>query len=129
MNLIAHTESVAIDATPAAVMEVIGDPEQLPRWAPQFAREVRREDELWVVTNDSGDQQVRIRVVPELGVVDYLAPNAEAGAYSRVVARGAGAELMFTTFFAANVSDEEREAQRGVIAGELATVRALVEGA
>jgi hypothetical protein len=127
-NSTAHTETVSIDAPPAAVMAIIGDPEQLPRWAPQFARSVRRDGEHWVVTNGDGELTVRIRVVGELGTVDYLALGAEVGAFSRVVPAGRGSEFTFTIAFAPDATEEQRDGQRAVIASELATVRALAEG-
>lgn len=122
------TEAISIAAAPASVLDLVGDPEQLPRWAPGFARAVRRDGEYWIVENAAGEQRVRVRVVRELGTVNFLAPNAERGAFARVVPNGAGSEMVFTLTLPAGASDEDVRAQREVVAAELATVRALVAG-
>jgi hypothetical protein len=116
------TQSISIDASPGAVLDVVGDPLQLPRWASGFARAVRRDGEDWIV--DTGEREVRrhIPVSRERGTVDFLAaPGARRGLFTRVVANGDGSELTFTFVGAGS------EEQRAMLAVELQTVRSLCE--
>ncbi|HEX4107048.1 MAG TPA: SRPBCC family protein [Solirubrobacteraceae bacterium] len=126
-TLPSHTATISIDAPPAAVLDLVADPEQLPRWAPGFAREVRRDGEDWLVSGDTaaGERRVCIRIDRDLGVVDYLTPEGILGAASRVIANAAGSEMLFTVFFPPEASEPDREAQRAVVADELAAVREL----
>jgi hypothetical protein len=124
------TQTISIDAPPAAVLALVGDPLRLPEWAPDFARAVRPDGEEWLV--DQGGEaelRVRVRVSAELGTVDFLVAGlpdgVEIGAFSRVVANGRGSEYAFTQFIA---DDGDLEQRRAVVASELETVRALSEG-
>jgi hypothetical protein len=122
MLMASTTQTISIDAPPDVVLGFVGDPLNLPRWAPGFARAVRRDGDGWVV--DTGEREVRrhIPVSPEHGTVDFLAgPGAGHGLFARVVANGDGSELTFT--FVGSGSDE----QRSILAGELETVRSLCE--
>jgi uncharacterized protein YndB with AHSA1/START domain len=127
MLLDSYTATISIDAPPAAVMDLVGDPERLPEWAPGFALSVRRDGEHWVVRTDDGERHLRIRVADQLGVTDYLAPGSELGAFTRIVSNGTGSEMLFTIFFAPDATEQQREAQRATIESELATVRDLIE--
>jgi Polyketide cyclase / dehydrase and lipid transport len=130
-TLTSITQTISIGAPPQAVLDLVGDPHTLPRWAPDFAREVRPDGADWIVGNEAGEVRIRVRVSRELGTVDFLDADApsgvERGAFSRVVANGAGSEFSFTQFFAPGAPDDEVLRQRDVVAGELRTVRALCE--
>jgi hypothetical protein len=127
-----HTHSISIDAPVHAVLDLISDATQLPRWAPAFARTVRPDGDLWVVDAGGGEARIRIRVSREHGTVDYLRagtpPGVEVGAFARVIPNGGGAELLFTQFFADGTPERDLEDARAVVAVELQTVRALCEG-
>ncbi len=122
-----QTTAISIDAPFDAVWAFISDPRQLPRWAPGFATEIRPDGEHWIVSNAGGDQPVRIRVDPGVGTVDFLAPAAEVGAYSRLVANGAGCEYLFTVFLPPDATPQQEDEQRAIIVGELEAVRAICE--
>ena len=125
----AETASQAIRAAPDAVFRFLAEPQNLPRWAPAFAQDVRRAgDELLVV---SGEAELRIamRSCAEPRTVDLVAATDRTrGAFMRVVPNGEGAECLFTTVFAPGTLEEAVTAQMAVIAAELDTVRAFVEG-
>src|ERR1700754_4684722 len=90
------TQTISIDAPPDAVLAVVGDARNLPRWAPGFARSVRADGEGWIV--DTGEREVRrhIPVSREHGTVDFLArPGAPHGLFTRVVGNGDGSQLTF----------------------------------
>lgn len=127
-----NTQSISIDAPPEAVLELVSDPGALPRWAPAFARAVRRaEGDQWYIDTGDGEVRMRVRCSPEHGTVDYvvagLPPGVEVGAFSRVVPNGRGTEYMFTRFLADTMPDAEVAEQMAVLALELQTVRALCE--
>jgi hypothetical protein len=121
------TQAVSIQAPPDAVLDFVGDPRNLPRWAPDFARAVRAEADHWVVDSGGEELRVRIPVSRERGTVDFLRLTSAQGAYARVVSNGGGSELMFTQFFPDAMSEADVERRRAVVAQELRTVQALCE--
>ena len=123
------TQTISIAAPPAAVLAIVGDPQQLPLWAPDFARSIRPDGEDLLVETGAGELRIHVRVSPELGTVDFLAAGlpagVEVGAFSRVVANGSGSEYGFTQFLG---PDDDLAERRAVVAAELETVRAMCEG-
>ena len=116
------TQTISIDAPPDAVLAVVGDARNLPRWAPGFARSVRADGEGWIV--DTGEREVRrhIPVSREHGTVDFLArPGAPHGLFTRVVGNGDGSQLTFV--FVGDGSEQ----QRTILAAELETLKRLCE--
>ena len=127
------TQTISIDAPARAVIDLITDPAEFPRWAAGFARAVRVEGDDWLVDTGEREVRLRVRVSPELGTVDYLAadalPDAEVGAFSRVVPNGEGCHFTFTQFLSRDLRGPDLADQRAVVAIELQTVRALCERA
>jgi hypothetical protein len=121
------TQAISIQAPPEAVLDFVGDPRNLPRWAPAFAGAVRAEEDYLVV--DSGGEELRIRmpVSREHGTVDFLRVAGGQGAFARVVGNGGGSEFMFTQFFPDAMSEADVERRRAFVAQELRTVQALCE--
>jgi Polyketide cyclase / dehydrase and lipid transport len=125
---ISETASISIEAPPDAVLDLVGDPLALPRWAPAFAPAVRPGDDgTWIVDSGEGELHIRVRVSRELGTVDFLAAGRDVGAFSRVVANGSGSEYLFTQFYEADETHAGAAGRRAVVAAELETVRALCE--
>jgi hypothetical protein len=126
----ADTQSISIEAPPSKVLDLIADPQNLPRWAVGFARAVRREGDRWIVTTAGGEMPVRIHADPASGAVDFLmtvAPGVEALAASRVVPRGAASEYVFTQFQAPGMPDDAFRASVEALAHELKVLKALAE--
>jgi hypothetical protein len=125
------TRSISIGAPPAAVLDVVAEPRNLPRWAPEFARAVRADGDDWLVDSGAGELRIHVRVSRELGTVDLLRPGApgggEVGAFARVIANGPGSEFLFTLLFPPGSSDADIERQRVIVDEELRNVRALAE--
>jgi len=95
----ADTKTVSIVQTRVWCFRFVANPAQLPRWAVGFARTVRQDGDRWIVTTTTGEVPLRVRADPASGVVDFVmspAPGVEVTASSRVLARGAGAEYVFT---------------------------------
>jgi hypothetical protein len=125
------TQSISIDAPREAVLALVSDPTAFPRWASGFARAVRVDGPDWLVETVEGEVRLRVRVSPEHGTVDYLVaaalPDAEIGAFSRVVPNGRGCAYVVTRFLPDGMSATELDDERAVLAVELQTVRALCE--
>ena len=123
-----QTRSIAIDAPPRAVVELLADGARLPEWAPGFAPEVQAEDDHWLVGSGDGRFKIRIRSSVELGTVDILAAADErSGAFGRVIPNGDGSEFLFSLQFPPGTERGAIEAQMAVVEGELEAVRALAE--
>jgi Polyketide cyclase / dehydrase and lipid transport len=121
------SHSIAIDAPPAAVLGLIGDPRQAPRWAPAFADSVRpaAADGRWTVASGGQEFEIRVLAAPEAGTVDYLAPDEDRGLFARVVPNGEGSALVLTLVMPAGTPAGVVERQREVLGAELEAVRTL----
>jgi hypothetical protein len=126
----ADTQSVSIEAHPSKVLELVSDPQNLPRWAVGFARSVREEGGRWIVSTGAGEMSVRIESDRATGTVDFLmtvAPGVEALAASRVIPRGGASEFVFTQFQALGMPDEAFRQSVAALAHELKVLKALAE--
>jgi hypothetical protein len=127
------TQTISIDAPPEAVVALLTDPAEFPRWAAGFARAVRVDGDDWIVDTGDAEVRLRVRVSHEHRTVDYLLadalPRAEIGAFSRVIPNRRGCEFVFTQFLADDMRDADLADQKAVVAVELQTVRALCERA
>jgi hypothetical protein len=97
------------------VFEYMSDIENLPRWATEFAREMKVVDGRHVVVNGLGEFVFKIESDPGTGVVDmYAGPSEdEMGVFpTRVVELPGGASAYsFTMFQAPGMPDELFESQ------------------
>jgi hypothetical protein len=126
----AETRSIAIAASPAAVLAVVGDPRRLPEWAPAFARAATPDGDLWRIDTGAGDLLIDVQVCEAAGTVDLVRRgDTTAGARMRAVASGGGSELLFTILFPRAVDEAAVAAQMETVERELATVRDLAEAA
>ncbi|HEV7759272.1 MAG TPA: SRPBCC family protein [Acidimicrobiales bacterium] len=128
------TRGVGIEAPPAAVLAVVADPVNLPRFAPGFARSVQRDSDSdgqgWIVDSARGRLQLRTAVDADRGTVDLhlTAPDgSESTVFLRVLPNGSGAELTFTLLLPGSASDAAVAEQGGVVAEELELLRQLCE--
>jgi hypothetical protein len=126
----ADTKTISIEAEPGKVFRFVSDPAQLPRWAVGFAKAVRRDADGWLVVTSSREIPVRVRADPASGVVDFVMrpePGLEVTAWSRVLARGAGAEYVFTQVQPPGMPPDAFERSAAAVAHELAALKALLE--
>jgi hypothetical protein len=123
------TRSTTITAAPSAVLDLVGDPRTLPRWAPAFARAVRPEEgDRWVVDSGEGEFVIRIlRRSDAAGTVDFVAPDEDRGLFTRVVPNGDGSELTLT-LIVPHMPPEALERQTAVLEAEVRAIRDLCEG-
>jgi hypothetical protein len=122
--------SVFVDRPPGEVYAFAGDPANLPRWAAGLSGSIEPVAGEWVAESPMG--KVKIRFVPPnaLGVLDHDVVLESGEAFHnpmRVVANGAGSEVVFTLFRRAGVTDEELTADAAAIERDLATLKRLLE--
>jgi hypothetical protein len=121
-----HTASIDIGAEPAAVIDVVSDLGQLPRWAVGFARAVDHGPDGAVVTTGSGDRvPVAIRADRAAGTVDF--DVAGVPAYTRAMAAGAQTVYTFTMLQPPEMPDAMFDAQVAALDHELVVLKSIVE--
>jgi hypothetical protein len=97
-----RTVTTVLDAPPARVFAYLSDIENLPRWATEFARELKVDGGRHKVVNRLGEFFFEIRADETTGVIDMLAglaPNELALFPSRVVDVGGGRSAFTFTMF------------------------------
>jgi hypothetical protein len=116
-----ETRSISIAAPPSAVLDFVGDPRTLPRWAPAFTGTMEPDGEHWRI---DGGRLVDVRVSRERGTVDIVAAaDPRRGAFSRVIANGEGSEYLFTLQFPDGTGEDAVARQMAVVEAELRAVR------
>lgn len=122
------TVTTVLDARAQDVFDYMADIENLPRWATEFARELRRDDDGYRVVNGLGEFCFEIRADPATGVIDMLAgPDRDAMAVfpTRAVALPDGrTAYTFTMFQAPGMPDELFDAQHASLRREFANIEA-----
>ena len=66
------TVTAVLDAPPEKVFAYLAEIENLPDWATEFARELRREGDDYKVVNGLGEFYFRIAAHPDTGVIDMF---------------------------------------------------------
>lgn len=126
----ADTKTISIEAEPEKVFRFVADPAQLPRWAVGFAKAVRRDGDGWLVVTSGGEIPVRVHADPASGIVDFVMapePGVEITAWSRVLARGGGAEYVFTQVQPPGMPADAFTRSAAAVAHELTALKALLE--
>jgi hypothetical protein len=125
-----NTQTISIDSPADRVFRFVAEPTNLPRWAIGFAQHIEPDGDAWRVT--TGQRQVPLRVATDvrLGVIDFhmsVAEEVEGVAHSRVLARGAGAEYVFTQFQSPSMPDDVFDGQVEALGHELIALKAVLE--
>lgn len=127
----ADTKTISIHASPNKVVRFLADPENLPRWAVDFAKSVRSENGRWYVQTGAGEIGIRIVSDQATGVIDFwmsAAPGVEALAASRVVPRGCESEYTFTQFQPPGMTDETFQKNVMALEHELTVLKVSCRG-
>jgi hypothetical protein len=123
-----ETVTTVLDASPQETFDWLSDVENLPAWATEFARELKREGDDYKVINGLGEFFFEIRANPELGVIDMLAgPEKDRMAIfpTRVVGLPDGrSAYSFTMFQPPDMPDELFEAQHRSLRREFRNIEA-----
>jgi len=124
------TVTTVLDAPERKVFDYLADIQNLPEWATEFAREVRREGEDYKVVNGLGEFYFEIPADRSSGVIDmYAGPTKEAMAVfpTRTISLPDGrTAFSFTMFQAPDMPDELFEAQHASLERELAGLERLI---
>jgi polyketide cyclase/dehydrase/lipid transport protein len=120
------TVTAVIAAPRDAVFEYIADIENLPRWATEFARELKRDGDDYKVVNGLGEFYFDISADPATGVIDMFAGATKdrMGIFpTRAVSLPDGrTAYSFTMFQAPDMPDELFESQYQSLRREFANI-------
>jgi hypothetical protein len=123
--------TAVLDAPQRAVFDYLSRIDNLPRWATEFARELKYEDGKAKVVNGLGEFYFRISADEETGVIDMHAGSTEdelALFPTRVVPLGDGrSAYTFTMFQAPGMPDELFESQYQSLVREFENIRRELE--
>jgi hypothetical protein len=112
------------------VFEYMSDIRNLPKWANEFARELREEDGEYVVVNGLGEFVFEIRADESTGVIDmYAGPTrAEMAVFpTRAVELPDGrTSYSFTMFQGPGMPDELFESQFASLRREFQNIEAIL---
>ena len=126
------TVTTVLDAPQEEVFGYLADIENLPEWATEFARELRREGDDYKVVNGLGEFYFTIRADPGSGVIDmYAGPDKDRMAIfpTRAVALPDGrTAFSFTMFQAPGMTDELFEAQHRSLQREFENIERAFDG-
>jgi hypothetical protein len=120
------TVTTVLDAPSDRVFDYMSQVENLPEWATEFARELRREGDDYKVRNGLGEFFFAIRADPTTGVIDmFSGPTKDAMAVfpTRAVALPDGrTAYTFTMFQGPNMPDDLFDAQHASLQREFANI-------
>jgi hypothetical protein len=120
------TVTTVLDAPRDAVFSFLADIENLPRWATEFARELRHDGGRHVVVNRLGKFVFEIRADERTGVIDMFAGPSESE--MAVFPTRAGAlpdgltAYTFTMFQGPGMPDELFESQHASLVREFRNI-------
>ncbi len=126
-----ETVTTVLDAPYRRVFDYMSDIRNLPRWATEFARELREEDGGYKVVNNLGEFVFEIRADEATGVIDMFAgPTREELAIfpTRAVELPDGrTSYSFTMFQGPGMPDQLFESQHESLKREFANIEAALE--
>lgn len=113
------------------VYAFLADPLNFPRWAEGLGHSfVHVEGMTWRAETPIGPMRILFSEPNQHGVLDHaVIPDQGTAMHNpmRVVPNGDGAEVVFTLFQRDGMSDDEMAADAGMIARDLAALKALLE--
>jgi hypothetical protein len=123
-----HTLTTVLPAPQREVFEYMSEIENLPQWATEFARELRRDEDGYKVINNLGEFRFEIRADEATGVIDMLAgPSVDEMAVfpTRAVELADGrTAYTFTMFQGASMPNELFERQYESLKREFRNIEA-----
>jgi hypothetical protein len=126
-----HTVTAVLDAPKETVFAYLAEIDNLPKWATEFARELRFEDGKAKVVNGLGEFYFSIDADADTGVIDMYAGPSEAELAlfpTRVVPLPDGRSVYsFTMFQAPGMPDNLFESQHASLQREFENIRREVE--
>lgn len=126
-----RTATITVAAGTAEVFAFLSDLRNLPGWATEFCRDIRRDGLRWLAGTTRGEMIVAVRADRATGVIDFLvgpAPEAMELFPLRVVGRPAGCAVSFTFAQSEGMPDELYERQYRSLLVELRGLIARFRG-
>ena len=124
------TVTTVLDAPQPEVFAYVADIHNLPEWATEFARELRRDGDDCKIVNGLGEFFFTIDADPSSGVIDmYAGPAKDAMAIvpARTISLPGGrTAVSFTMFQGPDMPDELFDAQHASLQREFANIRRLL---
>lgn len=118
----ATTLSVFIPVDAAVAYRRLSEPANFPRWASGLADSLREIDGHWWAATPEGPAEVRFSSPNAFGVLDHwvhFPGGVVVYVPLRVIAHGAGCELMLTLFRQPGMTDEKYEADAAWVQRDL----------
>jgi hypothetical protein len=122
--------SVSINRRPREVYDFASVPENFSKWASGLGKLIRKVNDEWVAETPQGPIKVRFTERNDFGVLDHYVipkPGMELYIPMRVIANGAGSELIFTLFRLADMSDEKYAEDAEWVMRDLNALKKLLE--
>ena len=95
------TQSAETDVQPDAMLAILMDPRNIPRWAPAFADAIEADGQNgWRVRKDGSAFSLQVVAAQSSRTVDYLreiVSGKQGGAYLRVLPRPGGGSVVVMT--------------------------------
>jgi hypothetical protein len=122
-----RTVTTVLDAPKDEVFAYLAEIENLPKWATEFARELKYEDGKAKVVNGLGEFYFELEADPDTGVIDmYAGPSEDTLALfpTRVVGlSGARSAYTFTMFQAPGMPNDLFASQHEALLREFDNIR------
>jgi hypothetical protein len=123
--------STHIDRAPKEVYDFASNPENLPQWASGLSNStVEVVDGQWVTDSPMGRILIDFAPANDFGVLDHDVTVPSGQTFHnpmRVMPDGDGAEVVFTLRRQPEMTDADFERDATTIAGDLATLKGLLE--
>ncbi|MFG2594033.1 SRPBCC family protein [Streptomyces sp. NPDC048438] len=122
--------SIRIDRPADEVYDYASDPVHLPEWAAGLGRSIEKTDGGWIVDSPMGRVVVDFAPRNDYGVIDHhvTLPSGETVHNPvRVIADGAGCEVVFTLRRRPGMSADEFRRDEAAVTADLATLKRLTE--
>ena len=121
--------SVSIDTNAALAYAFLSEPMNFTQWASGLGA-LHKSNGQWIAETPDGPMRLRFSENNAFGVLDHwVSPQAGAEIYipMRVVANGAGCELIFTLFRQPGMTQEKFEADAAWVERDLLAAKKLLE--
>lgn len=122
--------SISIERAAHDAYEFLANPENLPKWATQFCKAVRKDGDQWIVRTSHAEVGVRFVQRNVFGVVDhYVTPKSGDEVYVplRVVPNESGSEVMLTIFRPKGMPGDELDETVRMVKADLQTLKQQLE--
>ena len=120
----------SIDADIQTVIDIAGDPRQLPRWAAGLGAGIRNQEERWITDIPRGALEVKFVGPKEWGILDHdvIFPDGTVLNFLiRVLRNDQGSEVVFSVVKRDKMTDEEFESEAALVSADLARLKSIVE--